>query len=162
MTAAVAGRWAAELVYNRQRRRLGPLVAQRLPDERVEDFAVVHKRSSLWPSMVGIGVLIVGAVLVSAERVDVDLLPQSGLVFIALPLGLAFVLAGALLMPARLIVTTSSHVVIFSARRRTHEPAALVERIQRSSWVTRDEVRRRGLFVPSLWRAHLARTGMTG
>ncbi len=74
---------------------------------------------------------------------------------VALVLGFGLLVAGWVLTPATLIVTTTHAVVLLRGRRRTYEPVAVQERLERSSWTTPDEVRKRGLWVPRLWKKHL-------
>lgn len=156
MLSQRGGEWAAGIVYRRQRRRLTPLVQQRLIGDQVVDFAIAHRWSTTWPSFLGIAFLFVGAVLGSANRMGVEAFPgQTWIWLFSFVIGFSLLLVGAFAMPAVLIVTTAEDVIILEARRRTYAPAALLERTQRSSWAAQDEIKGRGLFVPSLWRRHL-------
>lgn len=156
MASRRGGEWAAGIVFGRQRRRLAPLVQRRLVGEEIEDFAIAHRWSTTWPSFTGIALLFIGAILGSANRMGVEVLPsQSWFWLLAFVVGFSFLLIGAFLIPAVLIVTTADDVVVFEARRGTYAPGALLDRTERSSWTSQDQIKSRGLFVPSLWRKHL-------
>jgi hypothetical protein len=136
----------AHAMYKRQHRRLLSSVREWLGED-AEDVAVAHRWSSAWPTLGGIAVLLLGAILGSEDRIPVTL--------VALVLGFGLLLAGWVLTPAILIVTTGDAVVLLEGRRRTYEPVAVQERFERCSWMTADEMRKRRLWVPGFWKKHL-------
>ncbi len=142
----VFGSFAAHAIHKRQHRRLLSSVREWVADE-AEDVAIGHRWRSVWPTLSGIVVLLLGAVLGSEDRVWI--------VALALFFGFGLLAAGWLLTPATLIVTTADAVFVLRGRRRTYEPIALEERVERSSWRTGDEIRKRSLWVPGFWKKHL-------
>ncbi|MBW3575789.1 MAG: hypothetical protein KY450_13240 [Actinobacteria bacterium] len=134
-------------MYKRDYRRLLASVQALLPGEQVEDVAVAHPWSSLWPSLAGGAVLLTGGIYAFDERMV--------LLVTTLVLGFALLILGWLASRATLIVTTADEVVLVDGRRRTYQPAAVQERLPRSSSLIREELRERRLFVPTAWRKHL-------
>jgi hypothetical protein len=113
MLSQRGGEWAAGSVYRRQRRRLTPLVQQRLLGDQVVDFAVGHRWSTLWPSFLGVASLFTSAILGSANRIGVEAFGgQTSIWLVALVIGFLLLLIGAFAMPAVLIVTTVKDVII--------------------------------------------------
>ncbi|HEV2809713.1 MAG TPA: hypothetical protein VGV93_04845 [Acidimicrobiales bacterium] len=97
--------------------------------------------------LAGIVVLLVGALLASEDRIRITL----G----ALVLGFGLLIVGWVATAATLIVTTSDAVILMQGRRRTYEPLAVLERVERSAWVRKDQIKNRRLWVPLLWKKHL-------
>ncbi len=143
----MVGSLAAHALYKRDHRRLISSVRQWLPAEDVEDVAVAHQWVSLWPMLAGIVVLLVGARLGSEDRIWMTL--------VALVLGFGLLIVGWVATAATLIVTTSDAVILMQGRRRTYEPLTVLERVERSAWVRKDQMRNRRLWVPLLWKKHL-------
>ena len=146
----MVGSFAAHAVYKRQHRRLISSVRQWLPGEDVEDVAVGHQWVSAWPTLAGIVVLLVGVLLGSEDRIWITL--------VALVLGFGLLVVGWLATAATLIVTTSDAVILVQGQRRTYEPLAVLERVERSAWVREDQIKNRRLWVPGLWKKHLPST----
>lgn len=144
---SVVAWFAARAVYKRQHRRLLASVRKWLPGEDVQDVAVAHQRFSVWPTMAGIAVLVLGAVLGSDDRASITL--------VALVLGFGLLVIGWVASPAILIVATTDAVILLQGRRRTYEPVAVLERVERSAWLRQEEMRTRRLWVPGLWKKHL-------
>lgn len=140
------GSFAAHAVYKRQHRRLLSSVREWLGEDP-EDVAIGHRWPSVWPTLGGIVVLLLGAFFGSDDRMWI--------MVVALFLGFGLLVAGWVLAPATLIVTTANAVLLLRGRRRTYEPVALEQRVERSSWMTADEIRKRRLWVPGLWKRHL-------
>ena len=138
---------AARALYKRDHRRLISSVRQWLPAEDVEDVAVGHQWVSTWPMLAGFAVLLVGAVLGSEDRIWITL--------VALVLGFGLLVVGWVATAATLIVTTSDAVILMQGRRRTYEPLAVLERVERSAWVREDQMKNRRLWVPLLWKRNL-------
>ncbi len=135
------------LMYRRQHRHLMESVRAWLPGEQVKDVAVGHKWSSTWPTFAGIGVLLLGGVLGPDDQLWISLF--------TLVLGFGLLIAGWLATPATLIVTTPAEVILIEGRRRTYEPIAVEQRMLRSSWVQRDQIKDRRLWIPLIWKKHL-------
>ncbi len=143
----MVGSLAAHAVYKLQHRRLLSSVRKWLPAEDVEDVAVGHQRVSAWPTLAGIVVLLVGVVLGSEDRTWITL--------VALVLGFGLLVLGWVATAATLIVTTSDAVILLQGRRRTYEPVAILDRVERSAWEREDQLKVRRLWVPGLWKKHL-------
>lgn len=99
----------------------------------VEDVAVGVRWSSAWPTLLAGVALAIGAIFGSLGRV---LLVVAGLV-----LGLGLLAIGWIATPAILFVSTADEVFVLQGRRRTYEPVAILERHDRSSWVSDRESR---------------------
>lgn len=129
---ALAAYVVARAAYRRQHRRLLSSVREFLRGEVVKDVAVGVRWSSAWPTLLGGVALTIGAIFGSLGR----LLP----VVAWLVLGFGLLAIGWIATPAILVVSTADEVFVLQGRRRTYEPVAILERHDRSSWVSDREI----------------------